>query len=628
MRSESEKIKDNKRVKSFIIIIAILFLIILSRLFYLQIIKGQEYKNLASNNSIKISSIPTLRGNIYTKDDVLLATNVSGYELVLNNVVTISKIEYDFLITNKELDIDAFNNEVDKTNYSKKTKERLKQNFINIKDLQKISNVSYEEIVKILYNKVPYGFNRQLVIDNNISDVVALKNIENIQNENIDILEYDKRYYPHNEIASHIVGNVKEISNEEYEELKDQGYTNRDIIGKKGIERHYDKVLKGSDGRQYSEVSAKGQVLNIISQTDAIKGSDIYLNINYEIQDYMTKEFDNKYGAFIAIEVDTGKIITMVSSPELDLNLLSSKISGSTWNKILNMPEKPLINKAISGLYPPGSTFKVVSGAALLENGVTKNTTVNSTGSFKYSNNIYRDSHRQGHGITNFSKSIEESVNSYYYELINTITIDEFIRISKEFNIGQKTQIDIPYELSGLLPTPDWKKKRFSNYQDQIWLPGDSINMSIGQGYLLVTPIQMLMVYQAIANDGVMLKPQLVDKIVNTNETVNINKEILHEVDISKNTLKLIQEALKKPVKGAHGTAKILNVDFVNVSAKTGTAQNYTGADHSWMAGYFPSEKPKIAFIALVTEGGFGAVEAGSKVRSFLYKYYNKTKEE
>lgn len=620
MRNQLQKDKDNKRLASFIVIVAILFSILLIRLFYLQVIKGQSYLEQATNNSIKTQSVPTLRGNIYDRNGIILATNISSYMLVLNNVTPITSQMYKILLDNKDND-----EIVIPSNISKKIKEKIITIHTNIKDLRKYTQLSYQEILKKLYSEVSYGISNQITIDKNISEEVAIKSIENIKNPNIDILEYDKRYYPLNNIASHVIGNVKDISTSEYQELKNNGYTKRDIVGKKGIEKEYDKELKGEYGIQYIETDARGRILDVISETNSKKGNDLYLNIDSNLQAYMTEQFHNKFGAFIAMEAKTGKIITLVSSPEIDLNLLSSKISEKDWNNILSNPEKPLINKAISGLYPPGSTFKIVTGTALLENGISKDKTINSTGSFKYSDNIYRDSHRNGHGLTNFNKSIEESVNTYYYELINEIPLEAFINTAKEFNLGQKTGIDIPYELSGLLPTPEWKESRFTTRQTKMWLPGDSINMSIGQGYLLVTPIQMLMVYQAIANNGVMLKPKLLDKIKLSDGTIVENKtEEIRKLNIKKSTLETIQNALRLPVKGKNGTAKILNLPYVDVSAKTGTAQNYSTEDHSWMVGYFPSKNPEIVFVSLVTEGGYGAVEAGAKAKKFIEKYYNK----
>ena len=340
----------------------------------------------------------------------------------------------------------------------------------------------------------------------------------------------------------------------------------------------------------------------------------------------MTEEFRGKSGVFIAMEAKTGKIITFVSNPEISLNLLSSRIPDQQWNELVNSKAKPLVNKGIAGLYPPGSTFKAVTGLGILESGISPQETVYSTGVYEKGNQIYRDSHAYGHGTTNFAKSIEESVNTYYYYFAERAGLSNIIKYAKEFNIGKKTGIDIPGELSGTLPTPEWKKEKFKKPRDQKWVLGDLINMSIGQGYLLATPIQIASVYQTIANNGVTMKPTVVDKFVKFDGTVEENKPVeMKKINISQRNIKLLQNALRLPVIGSRGTATILRINGYPVSAKTGTAQNSSHHDnHSWIAGYFPTNNPEIVFVSIVEGGGYGGVASGALARSFILKYRDK----
>lgn len=622
VKREIDKEDEGKRVKYFSIIIVFIFLVLIGTLYYLQIINGDNYRDRAVRNSLRTNIIKATRGKIYDIKGHILADNATGYKIVHKFTKTISETEKKLLMA-MQSDKNVIQNE------SKSKQKKLNELYDDILYISNISGNSFEEILEIFYKTVPTGFDKEITVVEDFDVNLAQKEVEKLPNERIDIVEYNKRYYPENNIASGVIGNVKLISPKEYESLKDTGYTRDDLIGKKGIEKNYDKVLKGEDGHEFVEVDVKGNVIKKIDEISTKSGKNIYLSIDYELQKYMTEHFERRAGSFIAVDVKTGKIITMVSSPEINLNVLSSKISKDLWNSLLNSKERPLVNKSIAGLYPSGSTFKVVSGAAILESGISPQETVYSTGVFSLGKVKFRDSHTSGHGTTNFYKSIEESVNTYYYTLLRRVPFDLFVKIASEFGIGQKTGIDIPGEQSGVLPTPEWKKKRFSKKIDQIWLPGDLVNLSIGQGYLLVTPLQMLMVYQAIANDGIMVYPTLVDRFIDSYGNIEQNKtKIRRELKVSKKTLAEIKKALELPVSGSHGTAHVLRIPGVRVSAKTGTAQNSSGKNHSWIAGYFPSEDPKIAFISLVEQGGYGGVAAGQKARAFIEYYYNLQKGE
>lgn len=617
VKREIDKEDEGKRVGYFSIILVIVFLVFILKLTYLQIINGEEYRERAVRNSLRTNTLKAVRGKIYDVNGKILADNTTGYKIIHKFTKSISEYEKKILIEMQKNKFDALKNE------NKSRANKLNEIYDDITYICEISNSTFEDILEVFYKSVPTGFDKEITVIDDIDIELAQRYVEKLANERIDIVEYNKRYYPNNQLASNVIGNVKLISSKEYEILKDSGYTAQDQIGKKGIEKQYDINLKGQDGQEFVEVDVKGNIIKKIDEISSVGGKNIYLSIDSRLQEQVTKSFKNEAGSFIAIDVKTGKIITMVSSPEIDLNILSSKIPQKLWDELLNSKSKPLVNKSIAGLYPSGSIFKVVSGSAILESGISPYESVYSTGSYTFGKVTFRDSHTSGHGVTNFYKSIEESVNTYYYHLLQKVPLDLFVKIATEYGIGQKTGIDIPGEQSGVLPTPEWKKKKFTRKSDSVWLPGDLINLSIGQGYILVTPIQMLMVYQAIANNGKMLYPTLVDRFVDVNGNIEINKAKLRRyLDIRSTTLKEVQKALELPVRGSHGTAQILRRTDVKVSAKTGTAQNSSGKNHSWMAGYFPSEDPKIAFIALVEQGGYGGVAAGQKVREFIENYY------
>ncbi|VWL85621.1 penicillin-binding protein 2 [Oceanivirga miroungae] len=617
LKREIDEENESKRYISFILIVAFIFSLLIIRLFYLQILKEDYYKEKVIKNSFREEILKPTRGKIYDKNGELLADNRTGYKLVYKNTPEISRKERNILskLEDNELNLEEQTN-------------KIKVLYKDILKISEMTNLSYKKVLEIFYSKTPNRFTHEIIIEDDIDVKKALIQAENIDSENIDIVEYSKRKYVEDDLASHVVGYVKNISDDEYEELKDKGYAPDDLIGKKGIEKQYDLELKGKEGQTLVEIDAKGNIIDIVNELKPVKGNDVYLSIDKNIQKKMTEYMKDTSATFIAMNVKTGKIITFISSPEIDSNKLSSKINGKEWSEIVNSKMTPLLNKGIAGLYPPGSTFKPVTGLAILEANVSPDLEILSTGRFEYGGVTFKDSHRLGHGLTNFNKAMEESVNTYFYDLSLKIPRSDFLDVASEFGVGKKTGIDIPGENSGLLPTPEWKKRRFSNRKLNIWLPGDTINMSIGQGYLLLTPIQVLMIYEAIANNGVQMKPSLVSKFVDSNDKViEIKPEVLRKLEIDSKNLEILKKSLELPVKGKHGTAHVLNLDYVDVSAKTGTAQNSNINNHSWIAGYFPSKDPEVVFVSFVEEGGYGAIAAGRQAKKFIEEYYGKGNE-
>lgn len=621
---EIDKEERSPRFIAFLIGVGVVFSLLIARLFFLQILNATLYEAKALKNRIRTNIVKATRGEIYDREGKLLAKNVTGYQLIHYDTKPLTADEVKILIeiqgmTEKQID-DRLSKE------RKRVAEKLKETILDIKNISEITGYTTDYLIK-RFNKQPrIGTSQKILVIDDLDKNIALSAVEKINTSRIDIVEYNKRFYPEDYVASHVIGNVKPINEKEYAALKDQGYQNDDIIGKKGVEKQYDKAMKGQDGAQTVEVDVHGNVIREIKNTESIMGKKIYLSIDLDLQKYMTEEFRGKSGAFIAMEAKTGKIITFISNPEISLNLLSSRIPDEQWNELVNSKAKPLVNKGIAGLYPPGSTFKAVTGLGILESGISPQETVYSTGVYEKGNQIYRDSHAYGHGTTNFAKSIEESVNTYYYYFAERAGLNNIIKYAKEFNIGKKTGIDIPGELSGTLPTPEWKKEKFKKPRDQKWVLGDLINMSIGQGYLLATPIQIASVYQTIANNGVTMKPTVVDKFVKFDGTVEENKPVeMKKINISQKNIKLLQNALRLPVIGARGTATILRINGYPVSAKTGTAQNSSYRDnHSWIAGYFPTNNPEIVFVSIVEGGGYGGVASGALARSFILKYRDK----
>lgn len=621
---ELDKKEKNVRFIVFLVLVGAVFLLLVARLFTLQILDASQYAEQALQNRIRTNVIKATRGEIYDREGKLLAKNATGYQVIHSHTQPLSPKDVALLKEIKNMTQEQIDTRLSQER--KAVAERIKETIGDIKKISQITGYQVDYLIDRFFKQQRMGTDKKILVIEDLEKQVALRAIEKIDNDRIDIVEYNKRYYPEDSLASHVIGYVKPISEKEFKDLEKEGYRNSDLIGKKGVERSYDKEMKGQDGKENVEVDAKGNVIRQMETTESVAGKNVYLSLDLELQKYMTDAFTGKSGVFIAMEAKTGKIIAFVSNPEISLNLLSSRIPDNQWNELVNSKAKPLVNKGIAGLYPPGSTFKAITGMGILESGISPYATVTSTGQYRYGKLIFRDSHKYGHGVTNFAKSIEQSVNTYYYVFSQKAGVEKIVKYAKEFGIGSKTGIDIPGELAGTLPSPEWKKKRFKKKQDQRWLPGDLINMSIGQGYVLTTPIQIASAYQAIANNGVQLKPTVVDRFVTYSGKVENNApKVVRKLNVSSKNLKLMQNALRLPVSGYGGTAKLLRIGGYPVSAKTGTAQNTGFVDnHSWIVGYFPSDNPQIVFVSIVEGGGYGGVTSGNMALKFILKYRDK----
>ncbi|MGL4688070.1 MAG: penicillin-binding protein 2 [Fusobacteriaceae bacterium] len=570
--------------------VVLIFSLLFLRMVYLQIYKFEKYKDMSEGNRIKLRRLEPERGKIFDKNGVLLATNGSGYRLLYKK--------------------------------ERKTEEK------DIKKIVEITGLTEE----YLRRRIKYGeispYTRENILVENLEEQLAHKVMEKIgESDLIDIEIYSKRRYIYDEFASHIMGYVKKISSKEYDRLKDKGYTPRDAIGKDGIEKEYDLVLKGSAGYEKIEVNAYNRFQKKIKKKPAEQGEDIYLTIDYRLQEYMENllKEEKMVGAFIALNPTNGEILTMVSYPTYSLNTFSSQISQEEWDRIRNDKRKPLSNKAIAGDYPPGSIIKPISAFAYLSKGVDPYQKYFDPGYYSIGVWKWKAWKLGGHGYVDMTKSIVESVNPYYYRFADQFGYKPLYEYGKKFGLGEKTGIDIPGEKKGVLPTPEWKKKRFK----EPWYTGDTINMSIGQGYLLVTPIQMAQSYAILANEGYAYFPRLV-KAKSKDELIsNIEPKKSIEIKLSKKYYKLMNEALRKTVDDNNGTTKILRTQGLSIGAKSGSAQNSGSKEtHAWVAGFFPLQKPEIVFVALLEGAGGGGKIAGGVAKKFVDKYLELKKED
>ena len=554
---------------------------------YLQLYRGDKYAYLAEKNRFKLKKIESPRGKIYDRNGKLVVTNGAGYRLVY-------------------------------------LKERDNNPEI-VKEISEITDYDEEFIKKRIKNGEIFPYTRENVLVESLDEETAHKLMEKIIDyPYLQVQTYSKRRYLYDTTASHSIGYVKKISEKEYEKLKDEGYSPRDIIGKDGLERTYDKELQGEDGYEYIEVNAFNRVQRRVAEEKVpVPGKNLYMTLDMELQQYMEEQFkeDKRVGAFIAMDPKTGELITMVSYPTYSLNMFSSQILNEDWQKIINDPGRPLTNKTIAGEYPPGSVFKVVSAISFLENGIDpKEKYLDRNGYYEIGKWRWRAWKAGGHGYVDMKKSIVESANPYYYRLADQIGHKPIVETAHIFGLGEKTGIDIPGEKKGILPDVEWKKKVIGSG----WYKGDTILLSIGQGYLTVTPLQIAVLYAAIANKGYTYSPHLAKSLVDfSGQKV---EEILgkkHEIkNFPKKYYDILNDALIATVAQNNGTTKILRRKDITVAAKSGSAQNaHSKTTHAWVAGYFPAEDPEIVFTVVLEGAGGGGAMGGAMAKKFIDKY-------
>ena len=533
-----------------------------------------------------MKEIESTRGKIYDVKGRLVVTNGAGYRLVY--------------LKEREQDPEIVNEISEVTGY---TPEYISK------------RIKYGEI---------FPFTRENVIVDDLNEESAHKLMEKIGDyPYLQVQTYSKRRYLEDSTASHSIGYVKKISEREYEKLKDEGYKARDIIGKEGVEAQYDKDLQGKSGSEYIEVNALNKVQRKIEKKQApIPGKDLHLTLDMELQKYMEEQFkeDGRAGSFIALNPKNGEILTMVSYPTYSLNTFSSQISYDEWDKIINDPRRPLSNKAIAGEYPPGSVFKVVSALAFMDNGIDPKEKYNDrTGYYQIGKWKWKAWKYGGHGLTDMKKSIVESANPYYYRNADRIGHKPIVEAGTRLGLGEKTGIDIPGEKRGILPDTAWKKKVMKTG----WYKGDTILLSIGQGYLTVTPLQIANVYAAIANKGVVYTPHLVRELEDyTGKIYPVEVKERKVGNYPKSYYDVLDDALIATVSQNNGTTKVLRTPGMKVAAKSGSAQNaHSKITHAWVAGYFPADNPEIVFTTILENAGGGGSVAGGMTRKFIDKY-------
>ncbi len=572
------------RAKFLKIFISIVFLFFVVKLYELQLYRDVEYKKRAESNSIRAIQHDPIRGLIFDRNGKIIVDNVPSY------TVTVVPYEFDF----KNLDI-----------------------------LAKILKVDKKYIVEKIANATspfsPVKIRRD-------ASMKAISYIEEHRDElkGVDYIIEHKRNYLAPELASHILGYVKEITPVQLSIYKGL-YKPGDQIGHSGLERGYEAFIKGEKGYSFIIVDALGRLVGRYNDgrndIPPSEGSDLVLTIDIELQSFIESLFQDRNGSAIVIDPRNGEILAMVSKPSYDLTLLSGYTPDSVWNALNSDPRKPLLNRAISGLYSPGSTFKMILAITALETGaVDLNWKVYCPGYFVYGNKVFKCHTSHGHGWVNLTKAIEVSCNVYFYNLMLRVDFDEWSKYGALFGFGRKTGIDLPEELSGILPSTDYFNRVYGVNK---WTKGYLISLAIGQGEISATPIQMAGYAMALANYGKYHQPHLVKRIVNR-KTGKVEEVSYYtrEIPVSQRTFDIVREGMYLVVNGPSGTGRTARVDGIDVAGKTGTAQNPHGEDHAWFIGFAPYENPEIAFVIIAENAGFGGAVAAPLAREIVKKYF------
>jgi len=576
----------------FVFILSILFI----RSFYLQAIRGEYFRNVAEGNRIRSEVIKANRGLLYDRFGNLLVKNVS----------------YFFLY----VDIDILPED-----------ELLKQELFN--KLANILEISKDELESMIIEGAVHS-NRVLIYEN-LPYELAMKLIVLSETQTSIAVSYESRrqYFP--ELgASHYLGYLGLVTEED---IKNRKYNYNDRIGKTGLELSYESILKGEDGIRQIEVDALFREKNIISMIDSLHGSDLLLTIDskaqqklFEIMQKNAERYDKTKMAAVVLDPKDGGVLAMVSLPNYDNNIFTTILNKEEYKKITEDEDLLLLNRVISGTYPMGSIFKlIISSAALEEKLITPSFTVNSTGGIQVGSNFFPDWRSGGHGLTNIYLALADSVNTFFYSigggnnewLSLGLGVDRIIDYAKKFNLGSLTGIDLNTEVPGFLPSKDWKEETFG----ERWYLGDTYNLSIGQGFLLSTPLQAATLMSYFANNGQVYSPHFI-KEIRIDDNVNIYQpKMLFNNIISSENLNIIKKGLRMTV--TDGTAQSLQSVAVNVAGKTGTAQfNRNKTPHSWMTAFAPYEDAKIVTAVIVEEGGDTGL-AVTITREFMEWYFS-----
>ena len=603
MELNTQRMEDFKGIYKYLVVfVGLAFFLIFVRLWSLQVIKGSELRRLSENNCIRLRENPADRGMLLDRKGRILAHNRPSFEVYL--------IPED-LKANPEV-------------------------VIEVGNLLKIPPEEIQERMNAQKRRAPFKPVR-IKSDINWNELANLEsNRVHLPGLLVDVRP--RRAYDYGDLASHLIGYLGEVDEDELKQAKETPYRMGALIGKYGVEYRWENDLRGTDGGRQIEVDALGREIKPLGIVEPFPGNNLFLTIDLDLQKTAEEAYQDKNGALVAMDPKTGRILAMVSKPSFEPDIFARNILPDEWKALVENPHHPLQNKGIQGQYPAGSTFKIITAIAGLESGmITPNTQFNCTGAFHYGNRDFRCWKEGGHGAISLHRALVESCDIYFYQVGLKVGVDLIAHYANEFSLGGVTGISLPHEKPGTVPSSAWKKKRFG----VPWYSGETLSFSVGQGYLNATPLQLLMLISGVANGGKQYLPQVVERVENIygKKLKEYPPVELKRANVSEKTLQIVQEALRGAVNDPHGTGWTCALKEVKVAGKTGTAQvvrlpdNFKKGDmnrmplkfrdHAWFVAYAPFEDPKIAIAVLVEHGGFGASAAAPIAKKVIEKYLN-----
>jgi penicillin-binding protein 2 len=577
------------------------FVILFVRLIYLQVITGEELRRLSLNNSIRLQSIDPPRGVVYDRNGKVLVDNRPSFDvsIILKDAQPLEQ-----------------------------TLEKL-SSYIQISASDLMSTITHTKgrsSYKPIVLKQDIGRNALAALEVHKYDLPGVAVKVNLRRNYIN-----KRY------AAHLIGYLSEINPQELKSGSYPDCRSGDLIGKFGAEKTYENYLRGQRGGRQVEVNANGQVVRVLKTVLATPGNSVYLTVDQHVQRKAEELLEGVTGAVVAMEVNSGGILALASSPTFDQSAFVGGISRENWTSLISNPFRPMSNRAIQGEYPPGSTYKIITAlAGLQENVIDTETILHCPGFYKFGNRVYRCWKKPGHGKVDILKAVAESCDVFFYQVGEQLGVDRLAWYAKASGLGSPTGIQLDHESSGLIPTAAWKQQRTGIP----WQRGETLSLAIGQGFNLTTPLQMAALIAAVANDGKLYKPVILDAIKSLDGSIVYQEipRVVGKLPVSADTLNIVKEGLWLAVNGEKGTARRIQLKHIQISGKTGTSQVVSRRDdereeeedtashlkaHAWFVAFAPSDDPRIAVSVIVEHGEHGSGAAAPIAREIVKTYLN-----
>ncbi len=574
----------------------VMFFLLLSRLWYLQVIDSDNLLDQSESNRLRFVPVAAPRGAILDRNGKVLVSNTPSF--------SVSVIPQD--VKNKELLID---------------------------DLARYLNLNRKEIEEKWTKGQGRAKYYPLVVASGISrDQMEFLEENRLALPGVNIEMKPVRAYSNGQLGAHLLGYLAEINEEELGSERYKEYNAGDYTGKSGIEKSWESFLHGTDGGRQIEVDARGRFLRTVEDSGSSVGNTVMLTIDLEMQKVAERALGERAGAAVAMDVNTGEILAFASSPDFDPALFTGRMPPEKWKEYLEDPRHPLENKALKGMYPPGSTFKIVTALAGLEAGlIDPHTAIDCPGYYKFGNSTFKCWDKKGHGHVELRKALRESCDVYFYKLAERLGVDRIADCAKRFGLGAPLGIGLDSEKGGVIPSQEWKLKRFGKK----WYQGETLSVGIGQGYVLTTPVQLASMIATVANEGIVYQPHLVRRIVDSEgkSLKEFPPQVSRRTGIKPENYRLVKDGLFAVVNEPHGTGGMARLAEVKVAGKTGSSQvvklrdskgevPYQFRDHALFVGFAPYDKPEVAVAVIVEHGEHGGSAAAPIAGRLLRAYF------